>query len=123
MNCLPLPPGCPGSITAPYFYGLMTLPWLCWSGGTLLGASASRILPAAVLSALGVAIYGMFIAILVPAARRSGAVAAVVAVAVALSCCFSWIPLFRRVSGGFAIILCAVAAAAVGALIRPVEDA
>ena len=115
--------GCPGSITAPYFYGLMTLPWLCWSGGTLLGASASRILPAAVLSALGVAIYGMFIAILVPAARRSGAVAAVVAVAVALSCCFSWIPLFRRVSGGFAIILCAVAAAAVGALIRPVEDA
>lgn len=111
-----------GTVTAPYFYGLMTLPILCWTGGTLLGAAAGTILPASVLSALGVAIYGMFVAIVLPAAKRSPAVAGVALGAVALSCCFTWLPGLNQVSGGFAIIICAVVAAAVGAVLKPVED-
>ncbi|MBQ8893470.1 MAG: AzlC family ABC transporter permease [Clostridia bacterium] len=111
-----------GTVTASYFYGLMTLPILCWTGGTLIGAAAGSILPASVLSALGVAIYGMFVAIILPAAKRSMAVAGVALGAAALACCFEWVPVLNRVSGGFAIIICAVIAAAVGALLRPVED-
>ncbi len=111
-----------GEVTAPYFYGLMSLPILCWTGGTWMGAAAGSILPAAVLSALGVAIYGMFIAIILPVAKRSAAVACVALGAAALACCFKWIPLLNRVSGGFAIIICAVVAAAIAAWLRPMED-
>ncbi len=110
-------------VKAPYFYGLMTLPILCWTGGTLFGAAAGALLPASVLSALGVAIYGMFVAIILPVAKRSGAVAGVALLAAGLACCFAWVPGLTRVSGGFAVIICAVVAAAVGALVRPVEDA
>lgn len=109
-------------VKAVYFYGLMTLPVICWTGGTLLGAVAGSFLPASVLSALGVAIYGMFVAIILPVAKRDAAVAGVALGAAALSCAFTWLPGLQRVSSGFAIIICAVLAAAVGALIRPVEE-
>lgn len=111
-----------GTVTAPYFYGLMTLPILCWTGGTFFGAAAGEILPAAALSALGVAIYGMFVAIVLPVAKKSLAVALVASLAIALSCCFAWLPLLNRVSGGFAIIISAVVAAAVGAFFFPVRE-
>lgn len=111
-----------GTVTAPYFYGLMTLPILCWTGGTFLGAAAGEILPAAVLSALGVAIYGMFVAIVLPVAKKSLAVALVAILAMVLSCCFAWVPFLNQVSGGFAIIISAVVAAAVGAFFFPVRE-
>lgn len=109
-------------LTPAYFYGLMTLPWICWSGGTLVGASASALLPPSILSALGIAIYGMFVAVVVPAMRKSLAVVGVVAIAVGLSCLFAWIPALQSVSGGFVVIICAVIAAAIGALFAPVEE-
>lgn len=112
----------PGTITAPYYYGLMTLPYFCWAGGTFLGAFAGKILPPMVLSALGVAIYGMFVAIVVPKVRRSPAVALVVGVAVGLSCVFAYAPGLRALGGGFAVILSAMTAAAIGAAVRPVEE-
>lgn len=111
-----------GRVTARYFYGLMTLPILCWTGGTFLGSLAADLLPGSVLSALGVAIFGMFVAIILPVAKRSLAVAGVALGAAALACCFKWLPVLDRVSGGFVIIICAVVAAAVGAILRPVED-
>ena len=111
-----------GTVTAPYFFGLMTLPILCWTGGTFFGAAAGEILPAAVLSALGVAIYGMFVAIVLPVAKKSLAVALVSLLAIALSCCFAWVPILNQVSGGFAIIISAVLAAAFGAFFFPVRE-
>ncbi len=112
----------PEKVKAPYFYGLMTLPYIGWAGGTLLGAVADQILPASVLSALGVAIYGMLVAIVVPASKKSKTVALVAIISVALSSGFKWIPVLNRVSGGFAVILCGIIAATVGALVRPVEE-
>ncbi len=109
-------------VTARYFAGLLTLPWICWTLGTLLGAAANRILPASILEALGIAIYGMLIAIVLPAARRDRTVALVVITAVVLSCAFRWLPGLSSVSGGFAIIICGVAASVLGAILRPVED-
>ncbi len=111
----------PEPLKARYFYGLMTLPYIGWAGGTLLGAAADQILPASVLSALGVAIYGMLVAVVVPASRKSKTVALVVLIAVMLSSAFKWIPGLNTVSGGFSIIICGLIAATVGALVRPVE--
>ncbi len=105
-----------------YMAGLILLPFLGWSGGTLVGAVAGNLLPASLTSALGIAIYGMFLAIIVPAMRSSGAVSAVVAVAALLSCAFAFVPMLQSVSSGFVIILCALTAALVGAVVAPVED-
>lgn len=111
-----------GSVTAPYFFGLMTLPILCWTGGTFFGAAAGEILPAAILSALGVAIYGMFVAIVLPVAKKSVAVAMVALLAIGLSCAFAYLPLLNQVSGGFAIIISAILAALVGAVFYPLRE-
>ena len=110
-------------VTPPYMYGLITLPYIMWSAGTALGALLGGILPDFVTSALGIAIYGMFIAIVVPPARRFKGVLVVALMAAALSCAFKFLP-FLDFLGGFSVIICTVIAAAAGALIfpRPVED-
>ena len=110
-------------VTPPYMYGLITLPYIMWSAGTALGALLGGILPDFVTSALGIAIYGMFIAIVVPPARRFKGVLVVALMAAALSCAFKFLP-FLDFLGGFSVIICTVIAAASGALIfpRPVED-
>lgn len=112
----------PGTIGARYLYGLILGPMLGWTGGTLAGAVASGLLPAMVQSALGVAIYGMFIAIVVPPARQFRPVLAVVVIALVLSCGFAWLPVLRQVSAGFAIIFCTVLAAGAGAILFPLEE-
>jgi len=112
----------PGTIGARYLYGLILGPVLGWTGGTLAGAVASGLLPAMVQSALGVAIYGMFIAIVVPPARQFRPVLAVVIIALVLSCGFAWLPVLRQVSAGFAIIFCTVLAAGAGAILFPLEE-
>lgn len=114
--------GQPQEVGKKYMYGLILMPYLGWTLGTLLGAAASAVLPEAVRSALGIAIYGMFLAIFIPPMKRSGAVTAVVLVSAALSCLFAYVPVLNRVSSGFVIIICAVAAAALGAFLRPVQE-
>ncbi len=110
-------------VTPPYMYGLITLPYLLWSGGTAFGALLGGILPEFVKSALGIAIYGMFIAIVVPPARRFKGVRVVALIAAVLSCIFEFVP-FLDFLGGFSVIICTIIAAALGALLfpRPVED-
>ena len=112
----------PGEVGTNYMRGLILLPFLGWSGGTLLGAVAGNILPETLTSALGIAIYGMFLAIFIPAMKKSRPVTVVVLVSVALSCAFAYLPVLKTVSSGFVIIICALAASAVGAVLAPVED-
>lgn len=111
-----------GEIGKKYMLGLMLMPIVGWSSGTIIGALAGTILPSTVVSALGIAIYGMFVAVFVPPMKKSGAVSAVVLVAAALSCGFAFLPVLNKVSAGFVIIICAVIAATVGAIIKPVKD-
>lgn len=108
-----------GEVSKHYMAGLISLPFLCWSLGTLLGGCAGEILPERLKFALGIAIYGMFVAIFVPAARKSLGVFTVVLTAAAISCALKYIPIFSGVSQGFSIIICAVIAAAVGAIFFP----
>ena len=112
----------PGKVGKHYLYGLMLTPFLGWTLGTLLGAAAGTLLPAFVRSALGIAIYGMFLAIILPPAREKKPVRFVVLLAVGLSLCFRYIPGLNRVSGGFVIIICAVLAAAAGAALFPAKE-
>lgn len=110
-------------VTPQYMYGLILLPFICWSTGTMLGGIAGSILPEALCSALGIAIYGMFIAIFIPPARKSMGVFVTVVISAGMSCCLEFIPLFDGVSSGFAIIICTLAAAAVGAVFFPRKEA
>ena len=114
-----------GEVGKRYLFGVMIAPYLGWSLGTLCGAVASGLLPDAVRSALSIAIYGMFIAIVAPVAGKNRPVLGVVAAAVALSCAIRYVPaLNSHISSGFAIILCTLLAAGAGAWFAPVtEDA
>ena len=105
-----------------YLYGLTLTPYLGWSLGTLLGAVAGYILPAMLVSALGIAIYGMFIAIIVPPAKKSLPTLLCILTAIALSCAFKVIPVLSKVPSGFAIIICAVAASVLFALVAPIKE-
>ena len=112
----------PGTVGSKYMYGLILLPVIGWVGGTLTGAVASTILPAAMISALGVALYGMFIAIVVPVAKESKEVLLVVAVSLVFSSAFYYLPVLRNISSGFTIIICTVAAAGIGAVLFPIKE-
>lgn len=111
-----------GNITFAYFMGLMILPILGWSGGTLVGAVAVSLLPDMVRSALGIAIYGMFLAIIIPPARTERAIAWVIAIAGLISCVLYYVPLFNSISGGWMIIICAVVTSSIAAILWPVPD-
>lgn len=111
-----------GEVNSRYFGGLAVLPYLGWTFGTLAGAVCGNILPQRVSAALGLAIYGMFIAIVVPAAKKDSRILKMVLLAVVLSCCIYYIPVFRNISEGFTIIICAVAASGVGAFCFPMEE-
>ncbi|WP_394960580.1 AzlC family ABC transporter permease [Candidatus Allofournierella merdavium] len=108
-------------LTPRYMYGLASLPIVGWTSGTVAGAVAGAVLSPAVRSALGVALYSMFIAIVVPPMRRSRPVRLVAAAAAAASCILAWTPLSRMVGSGFAIVLSTLAAAAMGAWLFPVD--
>ena len=110
------------SVGRSYMFGLILTPYLGWSAGTIVGAVAGNILPALLISALGIAIYGMFIAIVVPPAKENKNILFCVIIAIAMSCAFRFIPLLARVHSGFVVIICAVAASAIAALLFPINE-
>lgn len=109
-------------VSRSFFAGLSTLPYFGWAGGTLAGALLGNILPHSVMSALSLAIYGMFVAIVVPEMKHKKTVLIVVLIAVAFSCMFRYVPYLNQVSGGLAISICAIVAALIGAALFPVEE-
>ena len=111
----------PGKIKRNYFMGLTIIPIIGWTLGTLGGALLGNILPAIITNALGVALYGMFIAVVVPKARDDSHVFVAVCIAVAISVALKYIPVFANLSGGFAIIICTVVASLIAAVLFPVE--
>ena len=112
-----------GEVGRWYLYGLICLPYAGWALGTLLGAVASGILPDGIISALGIALYGMFIAIIIPPAKYYRSVLWVLLISIFLSCVFRYVPVFHQLSSGFVIIICAVVASVAGALLFPLKEA
>lgn len=107
-------------ITPAYMYGMIFISAVGWVTGTALGAAAGQLLPDAVSSALGIVLYGMFLAIIIPPARKQRSVLAVVIAAAAISVLFRYV--LTMVSGGFAVIISAVAASTLGAALFPIKD-
>lgn len=110
-------------LTVPFLLGLGVLPIAGWVSGTLLGALAGSVLPLSVRTALGVMLYGMFVAIVVPPARKEKSVAAAVLLAVIFSGLFAWAPVLKELSAGVSIVVCTVAAAGICAALFPVQEA
>lgn len=105
-----------------YFYGLVILPYVGWTLGTLLGASAGSILPDFIINALGIALYAMFVAIILPPSITTRGVLPAVALGAGISCAIYFIPAFSNVSTGIAIIISAVVSALIIAAIFPIKD-
>lgn len=111
-----------GKIGVKYFTGLAIPPYIGWAAGTLLGALAGQFLPAMVSGALGIMLYGMFIAIILPPARAERGVLFAVLLASALSCVIYYVPALDFITGGFSIIICAVLVSALAAWLFPMAD-
>ena len=108
-------------VTFSYMMGLILPSVVGWTVGTICGGIANNLLPASVQSALGLALYAMFVAIVMPPARKNPSIAIVAVIALVISCILKYAPILNRISSGFAIILCTIIAAAVGAILFPVE--
>ena len=109
------------SVGRRYMAGLIIVPWLSWTLGTLGGAALGSILPQILAQAFGIAIYGMFLAIILPAARDDNKVTGVLLVAVLISLLLYYTPLKDHISQGFAIIIAGVVASLYGAVVYPVN--
>ena len=109
-------------LTVPFMLGLGTLPFFGWTLGTLCGALAGSVLPGAIQAALGVMLYGMFIAIVVPPAKKEKEILIAVVLALGLSCLFAWLPVLKQVSAGISIVICTAVAAGICAALFPIRD-
>ncbi|TAH64767.1 MAG: branched-chain amino acid ABC transporter permease [Anaerolineaceae bacterium] len=111
-----------GILTFPYLLGLIVGPVVGWTTGTALGAIISTALPESLSNAMGIALYGMFIAIVLPVAKNSKPVTIIVAISVAVVCILRYIPLFTIVSSGFRLIIATIIGAGIGAFLFPIKD-
>ncbi len=107
-------------LTPLYMYGMILAAFIGWVSGTALGAAAGELLPPSISSAMGIVLYGMFLAIIVPPARKQLSVLIVVIAAAGISILFRYV--LTTVSSGFAMIVSAVAAAALGAVLFPRKE-
>lgn len=109
-------------VSTSFFGGLAVAPYFGWAIGTLLGSVLGNILPESIMNALCIAIYGMFVAIIAPMAKKSIKLLCVMVFAIALSCIFYYVPVLSSVSSGISISICAVSSAVLGAILFPRED-
>ena len=105
-----------------YSYGLMTVAIPGWTFGTFLGIMSGSLLPEGVISALSVALYGMFIAVIIPPARKSKIIAGIVIISMISSLAFAKLPILKNITSGFRIIILTVIIAGVAAVLFPIEE-
>ena len=108
-----------GKLNIFYSYGAIAVAVPGWVLGTALGAISGSIMPAFLMSAFSVAIYGMFLAIIIPPAKEDKAVLGVVLSAMALASAFAYVPGMKKISSGFAIIIVTLLVSAIAAILHP----
>ena len=112
----------PGKLNPFFTYGMMIVASPGWVFGTFIGAAAGGILPAVVTGAMSIALYGMFISVVIPSARKDKIIAGIVVVSMLLSGAFSLIPVIKDISSGFKIIILTVIISAAAAILFPVKE-
>lgn len=110
-----------GELTSAYMAGLIITPILGWTSGTFVGAVATSFMPKALSNALGIALYGMFIAVIVPPAREHKNVLFTVIAAIAASVACTYLPIIKNLSSGWRIILITIVVCLFAAWLFPVE--
>ena len=111
-----------GPLTASFFVGAGVIAALGWTSGTALGAVAGSLLPLTVRLSLGALLYGMFIAIVVPQARKEKPLFICMIAALVLSCLLAWVPGLNAIPSGLAIVICTVGTAALCAALFPIKE-
>lgn len=109
----------PQKLTLPYLLGLMGCSFCGWVGGTALGAVLGDVFPPSLMSALGIALYAMFVAIIIPPARKEKSVLLLVVISAAASCLFYFTPVLKNLSDGWVIIICSVVCTLIVSLLFP----
>ncbi len=109
-------------LTASYLAGLILTPIIGWTAGTAVGAVATSVMPTALSSAMGIALYGMFIAIIIPPARENKSVLIAVLASVVMSIVFKITPFLEFVSEGWTVIIITMAVSAFCASVFPVKE-
>jgi 4-azaleucine resistance transporter AzlC len=108
-------------LTMRYMMGIILCSYAGWNAGTVLGVLMSSALPEMVRTALGIALYAMFIAIIVPPSRDSKPITKVILLSVLISCLLTFIPVLSTIGGGWRIIICGVISAGLAAFLFPLE--
>ena len=106
-----------------YYFGMMAIAMPGWALGTFLGTSVGNILPGSVVSALSVGLYGMFLAVIIPASRKSKIILGVVILSMAASYVLTVLPLTAAIASGTRTILITVVLSALAAVLFPVKEA
>lgn len=114
--------GVDGKLNPFYSYGAMAVAIPGWSLGTCLGVIFGNILPAGIVSALSIALYGMFLAIIIPPAREEKNIALVVVLSMLFSYVFSILPVVKEISSGIRIVILTLVLAFGAALLFPVKE-
>ena len=112
----------PGNINPNYMYGGMTVAIPLWALGSAIGCFSGGVLPARLVSALSVALFGMFLAIIIPPARDNHLIGAIIIVCFTASYLFSALRVFDRISDGTKTIILTVAISSAAALLFPVDE-
>jgi predicted branched-subunit amino acid permease len=112
----------PGNISPYFYYGAMCASMPLWASGTAVGIIAGSILPEAVVSALGVALFGMFIACIIPEAKKNKLVACIIAISFLLSWLFGILPGISEISEGTRTIILTLLIAGAAAALFPVKE-
>ena len=110
-------------LTASYMAGLIILPVIGWTSGTLMGAVATNFLSPKISAAMGIALYGMFIAIIIPPARDNKNVMLAVLMATAAGFIFAYAPVLKNISTGWATILITIVVSSIAATFMPIKEA
>lgn len=111
-----------GRLNPFYNYGLMSIAIPGWTLGTFSGIVLGGLLPERIISALSIALYSMFIAIIIPPAKRNRLLAGIIVVSMLLSYLFSKISILSLISPGFKIIILTVLIAGLAALLFPIKE-
>ena len=111
-----------GKLSYSYMLGLITGPIFGWSFGTALGAFTCSALPQSLSNAMGIALFAMFIAIIVPPSKKSRPILMIVLISVTINLALKHIPIFSFISSGFRVIISTILGAGIGAALWPAKE-
>lgn len=111
-----------GKLSYQFMLGLITFPYLGWALGTLIGAVSTVFMPIKLQDSLGIALYGMFLAIIIPAGKKDKFVLKAIVISAMMSIGFFYIPGLNKISSGFSIIICSLVGALIMAKLKPVKE-